>query len=159
MAVMTRDEAVEFLAAGTRTGKLATCAPGRSASARTAAPGRSASSGRAQPHVAPIWFLVDGDDLVFTTGETTIKGRALLADPRAALCVDSDVFPYSFVVVRGPVALAPDAPDLVDWATRIARRYVLEDRAQWYGERNGVPGELLCRLRMRRITAERDIAL
>ena len=150
MAVMTRTEAVEFLAAGTRTGKLATCAPGRSAGSR---------AGASAPHVAPIWFLVDSDDLVFTTGRTTVKGRALLADPRAALCVDSDVFPYSFVVVRGPVALAPDAPDLVDWATRIARRYVPEEKAQWYGERNGVPGELLCRLRMRRITAERDIAL
>jgi len=139
MPLMTRAEAVEFLAAGTRTGKLATHGPA--------------------PHVAPIWFLVDGQDLVFTTGETTVKGRSLLDDPRAALCVDSDVFPFSFVVVRGPVALDRAAPDLVDWSTRIAARYVPADKARWYGERNGVPGEMLCRLRMHRVTAERDIAL
>jgi PPOX class probable F420-dependent enzyme len=139
MPDMTRAEAVEFLAAGTRPGKLAV-----------------ASS---SPHVAPIWFVVDGDDLVFTTGERTVKGRSLLADPRAALCVDTDVFPYSFVIVRGPVALERAAPDLVEWSTRIAARYVPAEKAQWYGERNGVPGEMLCRLRMQRVIAERDIAL
>jgi PPOX class probable F420-dependent enzyme len=161
MPDMTRAEAVEFLAAGTRPGKLATCAYGRSASSRAEAHGRSASS-RAEvpsPHVAPIWFVVDGDDLVFTTGERTVKGRSLLADPRAALCVDTDVFPYSFVIVRGPVTLDRAAPDLVEWSTRIAARYVPADKAQWYGERNGVPGEMLCRLRMHRVIAERDIAL
>jgi PPOX class probable F420-dependent enzyme len=136
---MTRAEAVEFLAAGSRPGKLATIG--------------------ADPHVTPIWFVVDGPDLVFTTGQRSAKGRRLLADPRAALCVDTDAFPYDYVVVRGPVALAPDAPDLVEWATRIARRYVPVERAAWYGQRNGVPGEMLCRLRMDRITAERDIAL
>jgi len=139
MPDMTRAEAVEFLAAGTRPGKLAV-----------------ASS---SPHVAPIWFVVDGDDLVFTTGERTVKGRSLLADPRAALCVDTDVFPYSFVIVRGPVVLERAAPDLVEWSTRIAARYVPAEKAQWYGERNGVPGEMLCRLRMQRVIAERDIAL
>jgi PPOX class probable F420-dependent enzyme len=139
MARMTRDEAVSFLSTGTRTGKLATMG--------------------GEPHVTPIWFVVDGPDLVFTTGGTSRKGRSLLADPQAALCVDSEVFPYSYVVVRGPVALAADASDLVEWATRIARRYVPAEQAEWYGQRNGVPGELLCRLRMRRVTAERDIAL
>lgn len=137
---MTRDEALAFLAEGTRTGKLATA--------------RSA-----QPHVAPIWFVVDGDDLVFTTGERTVKGRHLRANPRAALSVDVEVFPYSFVIVRGPVTLDPAAPDIVEWSTRIAARYVPEGQAAAYGERNGVAGELLCRLRVDRVVGETDIAL
>ena len=37
------------------------------------------------PHVAPIWFVVDGDSLVFTTNEDTLKGRAIRRDPRVAL--------------------------------------------------------------------------
>ncbi len=57
---MTETEWREFLAAGTRTGKLATTRP----------------DGR--PHVVPIWFILDGDDLVFTTGADTVKGRSLL---------------------------------------------------------------------------------
>ncbi|NJC69144.1 PPOX class F420-dependent oxidoreductase [Planosporangium thailandense] len=138
---MTRDEAIQFLAAGTRTGKLAT------------------ASASGAPHVSPIWFLVDGDDLVFTTGEETVKGRHLRANPRAALAVDLEEYPYTFVVVRGPVAIEPAAPDLLEWATRLAERYVPEGRAAEFGRRNAVPGELLCRLRIDRLSGARDIAL
>jgi PPOX class probable F420-dependent enzyme len=140
MPYMTRTDAVAFLAEGTRTGKLATALAGT-------------------PHVAPVWFIVDGDDLVFTTAETSIKGRHLRANPRAALSVDLEEFPYSFVVVRGPVGLNPDASDIVVWATRIAARYVPTDQARAYGERNGVPGELLCRLHIERISGQHDVAL
>jgi PPOX class probable F420-dependent enzyme len=141
MATMTKDEALEFLAVGTRTGKLATASP----------------SGA--PHTAPIWFVVDGTELVFTTGEDTVKGRNLRANPRAALAVDVDEYPYDFAVVRGPVSIDAHAADLLYWATRIAERYVPAGRAEDYGRRNAVEGELLCRLHVQRISGVRDIAL
>ena len=141
MADMTRAEAVEFLGAGTRTGILATASP------------------TGAPHAAPIWFVVDDDDLVFTTGRDTVKGRNLLAGHRAALSVDIAEYPYDFVAVRGPVTVDEDAEDLLPWATRIARRYVPAGRAEEYGRRNAVPGELLCRLWIDRISGGRDIAL
>ena len=31
------------------------------------------------PHVAPIWIMLDGDDVIFTTGADTIKGKSLSA--------------------------------------------------------------------------------
>ena len=141
MTVMQPGEALEFLAEGTRTGKLATASP----------------TGR--PHVAPIWFVADGRDLVFTTGAGSVKGRQLLANPRASLAVDAEVFPYSFVIVRGPVVVDDAAPDLLEWATRIAARYVPAGRAEEYGRRNGSPGEMLCRLHAAQVTAANDIAL
>jgi fructokinase len=141
VGMMSRDEAMRFLAEGTRTGKLATASP----------------SGR--PHVAPIWFVIDGTDLVFTTGRDTVKGRNLRANPRAALTVDVDRFPYDFALVRGPVTLYDDLDDMLHWATRIAARYVPPGRAEEYGRRNAVPEELLCRLRVEQITGIRDIAL
>jgi PPOX class probable F420-dependent enzyme len=140
MPQMSRDEAFAFLAEGTRTGRLATARGG-------------------QPHVAPVWFVVDGDDLVFTTHEETLKGRHLLANPQAALTVDVDVFPYSFVVLRGPVAIDAHAPDLLAWTTRLAARYVPAEQAEAYGRRNAVEGEMLCRLHVTQITGARDIAL
>lgn len=141
MAGMTRVEAVEFLASGTRTGHLATASP----------------SGVS--HVAPIWFVVADDELVFTTGRDTVKGRHLVANPRAALSVDLAQYPYHFVVVRGPVTVRDRAADLLEWTTRIAARYVPAGRADEYGRRNAVAGELLCRLRLERLTGARDIAL
>lgn len=138
---MTEDEALAFLAAGTHTGKLATAALS------------------AEPHVAPIWFVVDGHDLVFSTGAGSVKGRNLRANPRAALTVDVEEFPYHFATARGEVSLEEDPPDLVTWATRIAERYVPAGEAEKYGQINSAAGSLLCRLRTDRLVGVRDIAI
>jgi PPOX class probable F420-dependent enzyme len=137
---MTRQEAIDFLSVGSRTGRLATASP------------------TGAPHVAPVWFLVDGEDLVFTTGEETVKGRNLRANPRVALMVDVSEYPYDFVVVRGTVTLDGHAPDLLAWTTRLAERYVPGRRAREYGERNAVEGEMLCRVHIERIIGAVDIA-
>ena len=138
---MSDDEARDFLAAGTRTGKLATVRP------------------NGAPHVAPIWFVLDDDgSLVFTTGEETVKGRALRHDPRASLCVDDESPPFAYVRVDGTVTLSDDLDEMLVWATRIAARYMGADRAEAYGKRNAVKGELLVRLRPTKIVALKDIA-
>ncbi|EXU86553.1 PPOX class F420-dependent oxidoreductase [Streptomyces noursei] len=137
---MTKDERLAFLSAGTRTGKLSTV--------------RADGS----PHVAPVWFLMDGDDLVFNTGRDTVKGRNLARDGRVALCVDDERPPFSFVVVQGTAALSGELSDVRHWATRIAARYMGEDRAEEYGARNGVPGELLVRVRIDRAVAVAALA-
>jgi PPOX class probable F420-dependent enzyme len=137
---MTEPQWRAFLSAGTRTGKLATVR----------------QDGR--PHVAPVWFLLDGGDLVFNTGKETVKGRTLARDGRAALCVDDDNPPFSFVIVEGTTTLSEDLPQVRHWATRIAARYMGEDQAEAYGARNGVPGELLVRLRIETVVALAGIA-
>lgn len=141
MTTMSRAEAIDFLRVGTRTGKLAT------------------ASVSGAPHVAPIWFVIDGDDLVFTTGGGSVKGRQLVANPRGALAVDDDTYPFHFVIVRGSIDIEENPADMLAWSTRIAERYVPAGRADDFGRRNTVPGELLCRLRMERIIGQRDIAL
>jgi PPOX class probable F420-dependent enzyme len=138
---MTRQEAIDFISVGSRTGKLAT------------------ASTAGEPHVAPVWFVMDGDDLVFTTGEGTVKGRNLQANPHAALAVDVSEYPYDFVVVRGSVTVERQAVDLAGWTTKIAERYVPARLAPEYGKRNAVEGELLCRLRVDRVSGVSDIAL
>ncbi|MFJ9426427.1 PPOX class F420-dependent oxidoreductase [Streptomyces sp. NPDC101249] len=137
---MTDEEWRAFVSEGTRTGKLSTV--------------RSDGS----PHVAPIWFLLDGDDIVFNTGATTVKGRNLIRDGRAALCVDDDRPPFDFVVVQGRVAISEDPDELRLWSARIGGRYMGEDRAEEFGARNGVPGELLVRLRIEKVLAQRAVA-
>ncbi len=109
------------------------------------------------PHVAPIWFDLDGDTVVFTTGETTLKARNMRRDPRVSLGVDDQEPPFAFVLVEGRAELAAD-PDLLHWATRIAGRYMGEDLAESYGRRNAVPGELLVRVAPTRIVARKNIA-
>ena len=137
---MTADEIRAFLGHGTRTAKVATSGPG------------------GQPHVMPVWFALDGEELVFTTWGDSVKGRNLRRDPRAAIVVDDEVAPYAFVHVRGRVALSEDLEELLRLATKIGGRYMGADRAEEFGRRNAVPGELLVRLRPERVIATADVA-
>ncbi len=111
-----------------------------------------------RPHAAPIWFDLDGPTLVFTTGAATVKGRNLAGDPRMALCVQDDRPPFSFVTVEGRAELSDDIEGVRTWATRIGGRYMGTSRAEEFGARNGVPGELLVRVTVTRVTAAQDVA-
>ncbi len=120
-----------------------------------------------RPHVAPIWFALDQStagadsplgDIIFNTGADTLKGKALRRDPRVALCVDDERPPFSFASLEGPVSISESLDDVVHWATVIGGRYMGQDRAEEYGRRNGVPGELLVRLRPTHIASAADLA-
>ncbi len=138
MAELT-PEIREFLSHGTRTGKL----------------GYLAGDGR--PLVAPIWFVVHRDELWFNTGRDTVKGKAIARDPRLVLCVDLETPPYAFVQVQGVATVSEDLDELIASATQIGRRYMGADRAEDFGQRNAVPGELLVKLRPTKVVANMDI--
>src|SRR5262252_9115830 len=112
---MTSDEIRAFLCEGTRTAKVATSGP----------------SG--QPHVMPVWFTLDGEELVFMTWGDSVKGRNLRRNPRAAIVVDDEVAPYAFVHLRGDVTLSDDIDELLCFATAIGGRYMGTDRAEEFG--------------------------
>jgi PPOX class probable F420-dependent enzyme len=131
---------VEFLSAGTRTGML----------------GYVAADGR--PLVVPVWFVVDDGQLAFNTGRDTSKGRALARDSRVVICVDDPHPPYSFVQVQGVATVAEDPQDVLDIATRTGARYMGADRADEFGRRNAVPGELVVRMRPTKVIAGFDIS-
>jgi PPOX class probable F420-dependent enzyme len=140
MRTMTTEQWHAFVMAGTLTGKLAV----------TRADGR--------PHVTPIWFVLDGDDVMLNTGTDSIKGKALRRDPRVCLSVDDQLPPYSFVVIDGVAEISEDMGELRRWAAAIGGRYMGADRAEEFGVRNAVPGELLVRIRPTSVIAQADIA-
>ncbi len=139
MASVTDPEVHKFLTEGTRTGKLA----------YTNAAGRVL--------VAPIWYIVEDGDLIFNTGEDTVKGKFLVRERQATICVDLEQPPYAFVQVQGNAELSNDPGELLRTATAIAARYVRPDRAEAFGERNAVPGELVVRLRPTKVLAAFDM--
>ena len=139
MRKMTEEEWRAFVMDGTRTAKVAT----------------AREDGR--PHVVPVWFVLDGADVVFTTSASSVKGAALRRDPYACLCVDDQAPPFSFVMVEGPVVLSSDLNELRRVATRIGGRYMGHDRAEEFGARNAAEGELLVRLRPAHVLAETEL--
>jgi PPOX class probable F420-dependent enzyme len=110
------------------------------------------------PHVAPVWIDLDGDDVIFMTGSDTVKGRAILRDPRVSICVDDEHPPFSFVTVNGQARVSFDSDELLLWATRIAGRYMGADLADEYGRRNAVPPEMVVRVTPTRVIAKVAIA-
>ncbi len=142
MKTMTSDEYRHFLTEKPRTGKLATVRP----------------DGR--PHVAPIWFILDGDHLVFNTWHESVKAANLSADNRVSLCVDDEAPPFSFVIIEGiaHVDTTPNLDNLRHWATEIARRYMGDDKAEAFGKRNGVRGEWLIHIEPTKIIAKKGVS-
>jgi len=132
---MTDDERRAFLMAGTRTGIVATVR----------------KDGR--PHAAPVWFTLDGDDVMFTTNTATVKGHNLRRTGRALMVIDESTPPYDFVTIDGPVEISEDLDEMLHWATLLGARYMGPDRAEAFGKRNAVPGELLIRLRPEKVIA------
>lgn len=137
---MTADERRAFLLEGTRTGKLAV------------------PRANGSPHVVPIWFVLDGDDVIFTTADSNVKGKSIVRDGRVAMCVDDQAPPYSFVLVDGTAQWSDDLDEILAWAVKIGARYMGTDRAEEFGRRNAVPGEILVRLIPARIVAKANVS-
>lgn len=139
MATLADSDVRAFLEQGTRTGKV----------------GFVAADGR--PLVAPVWFVLEQETIVFNTGADTAKGKAIARDPRVVLSVDLEEPPYAFVQVQGVAEVSEDPEDLLKTATAIGGRYMGADRAEEFGRRNGVPGELVIRIVPTKVIAALDM--
>ncbi len=138
---MTRAECLAFLQAGTRTGKLATVKT------------------NGEPRCVPVWFVIDGDDLLFMTMSTSVKAKNLARQPKVMIRVDEESFPYNFVTGVGTALVEHlSEAELLPYSTRIAERYVGPDRAEEFGRRNAVPEEVLARVRIDRFLSAKGVA-
>jgi PPOX class probable F420-dependent enzyme len=140
MRAMSDAELRAFLEYGTRTAKIST----------VAADGR--------PHVVPVWFVLDGEELVITSNSGTAKARHLARDPRVAVCVDDERPPFAFVAVRGTATLNPNPADLLAWTTRIAARYLTGEDAAEAGRRYADLDDLIVRIRVDHALGYADVA-
>jgi PPOX class probable F420-dependent enzyme len=140
MESMTRAEVTAFLSSPPRCAKLATVR----------------RDGR--PHVVPVWFILDGDRVIFTAWHTSTKVQNILRDGRVAICVDADDHPYHYVLLEGCATLLDDSPEASrHWTTRIAGRYMGEHRAEAYGNHYGVEGKWVMQMTPDKVIAYKNI--
>lgn len=137
---MTVARQQEFLAEGTRTAVLVTVR----------------ASGR--PHAVPVWYAVDGSDIVLFTGSETVKGRALLANPSVTVVVDDDVPPFSYVSIEGTAEVSRDPAVLRRYVELVAARYLPADQAAGFLEFGLAPGNLAVRIRPTKVIAQDRVA-
>jgi len=64
------------------------------------------------PQSVPVWVGRDGDRIIICTGESSLKARNTLRDPRVALSLVDFHDPYAEAQIRGRVAERRPDPDL-----------------------------------------------
>ena len=149
MTEMSKAEVARFLMQGTFTGKLATVKKDGS------------------PHVVPIWFVVENGkgrgkagNIILTTGDTSVKANNIQHDGKVSICVDDQKPPFSFVTIHGTAKIIPyKQKEVLEWATKIAERYVGKKNAKTYGEENSGEGAVLVRIKPTKVIAEKDISI
>ncbi len=102
------------------------------------------------PHVVPIYFIRQRDDIVFGTDQGEVKVRNALHNPRAAVVIggdpDEDEEGY---MIQGVLAVEPDPGQAT--ARRLLLRYESEDEAESQLSEWSEGDTVLLRLKPRRV--------
>ena len=79
------------------------------------------------PHLAPMWFVVEGDTIVFRSFTRSQKIVNLLRDPRlTVLAEDGDAYAeLRGVMIKGGARLIDDPSYVLDLYGRLAAKYAL----------------------------------
>jgi PPOX class probable F420-dependent enzyme len=138
MEKMSKAEYLSFLSDPARCAKLATtCADG-------------------SPHVVPVWFTLDGEHLIFTSGHTSVKVKNILRDGRVAICVDEDTPPFHYVLLEGRAEVLDSSVDAAHyWGALIGGRYMGIERAEEFGKR--AEGEWVMRMIPEKVIAYKNV--
>lgn len=81
------------------------------------------------PHTAPVWFGVDGDDLIFSTGATRARLKHIRANPKGAVAIGGNPSEGEGYLIKGDLRIEDDDRAL---RHRVIRRYTSGERAEGF---------------------------
>jgi PPOX class probable F420-dependent enzyme len=91
--------------------------------------GRLATNGAdGYPNCVPLWYAIDGDDVVIISDKNTAKVRNLARDPRAVVTIGGEPDQGPAYMIKGRVTLTDD-PDH-RWLRRMTERYEPPEQAE-----------------------------
>jgi PPOX class probable F420-dependent enzyme len=84
------------------------------------------------PHVTPVWFDMQDDDIRLNSARGRVKDRNIAARPKVSLAIMDPDDSYRYVHIRGTVVEITEegAREHID---RLAKKYLGEDKYPWYG--------------------------
>lgn len=105
------------------------------------------------PHLAVMWYLLDGDDIVVNSAQGRIKDRNLAADPRMSVLVEDG---YRWIRVDGRAAIEHDQTIAHADIRRLAARYYEDERKVEDSVKNNFSKQhrITYRLPIRRVASE-----
>ena len=105
------------------------------------------------PHLAVMWYLIDGDDIVVNSAEGRIKDRNLAADQRMSVLVEDG---YRWIRVDGRARIEHDQKVAQADIRRLAARYYEDERRVEESVKNNFSKQhrITYRLPIRRVASE-----
>ena len=105
------------------------------------------------PHLAVMWYLIDGDDIVVNSAQGRMKDRNLAADPRMSVLVEDG---YRWIRVDGRAAIEHDQKVAHADIRRLAARYYEDERKVEESVKNNFSKQhrITYRLPIRRVASE-----
>lgn len=80
------------------------------------------------PHTVPVWFGLDGDDIIVISTRDTRKVRNVLANPKGAITIGGDDGDGGGYLCQGDFAVEED-PGFT-WMKALTRRYEEGEKAE-----------------------------
>lgn len=80
------------------------------------------------PHVVPVWFMLDGDDVVIISDRDTRKVDYIRANPKGAVTVGGDPGQGQGYLMKGEFVLEEDTD--LEWLKKMTRHYEEGEEAE-----------------------------
>ena len=77
------------------------------------------------PHLAVMWYLLDGDDIVVNSAQGRFKDRNLARDPRMSVVVEDE---YRWIRIDGRARIEHDQAITHEDIRRLASRYYRDEQ-------------------------------
>lgn len=105
------------------------------------------------PHLAVMWYLIDGDEIVVNSAQGRVKDRNLAADPRMSLVVEDG---YRWLRVDGRTSIEHDQAITHQDIRRLAARYYQDEQKVEQAMRDNFSRQhrITYRLPIRRVSGE-----
>lgn len=80
------------------------------------------------PHIVPVWFMLDGDDIVVTSMQKTRKNGHIKTNTKGALTVGGQPGDGGGYLFKGDWAIDDDSDNA--WLMKLAVRYEGQEQAE-----------------------------
>jgi hypothetical protein len=80
------------------------------------------------PHTVPVWFALDGDDLVMISVRQTRKVGHILANAKGAVTIGGDPGDGGGYLIKGEFSIEEDPEDA--WVRKVTHRYEEPEQAE-----------------------------
>jgi general stress protein 26 len=80
------------------------------------------------PHTVPVWFALDGDDLMIISVRQTRKVSHIQANPKGAVTIGGDPGNGAGYLIKGDFSIEPDSD--ATWTRKLTYRYEPPEQAE-----------------------------